>query len=345
MPPLLRLQAELFSPRKNAFFKHADVQLMLAHKDGRVAGRISAHIDHEHNRYWNERTGFFGFFESEDDPEVTTALLSAAEEWLRARGMDRIRGPMNFSTNGEVGFLVEGHDSRPVVMMPFTHAYYLRLMEGAGYEKAKDLFAWRWSREPVPEGPARMVKELRSRPEITVRRPNMKRFGEEVRTILDLYNDAWSENWGFVPATDAEAEDMVRDLKFLVDPEIVPFVEVNGIPAGVGLAIPNLNEAIYDLNGRLFPFGWIKLLWRLKVRGVRSGRLALKGIKKEFRSRQYAGLAYLVCDEFYRSGFPRFDWAELSWTLEDNGLVNSLIRKVGAEHYKTYRVYEKTLIL
>jgi hypothetical protein len=123
VPPLLRLQAELFSPRKNAFFKHADVQLMLAHKDGRVAGRISAHIDHEHNRYWNERTGFFGFFESEDDPEVTTALLSAAEEWLRARGMDRIRGPMNFSTNGEVGFLVDGHDSRPVVMMPYTHAY------------------------------------------------------------------------------------------------------------------------------------------------------------------------------------------------------------------------------
>src|SRR5512134_759974 len=119
VPPLLRLQAELFSVRKNAFFKHANVQLMLAHKDGRVAGRISAHIDHEHNRYWNERTGFFGFFESEDDPEVTTALLSAAEEWLRARGMDRIRGPMNFSTNGEVGFLVEGHDSRPVVMMPF----------------------------------------------------------------------------------------------------------------------------------------------------------------------------------------------------------------------------------
>jgi len=129
-----------------------------------------------------------------------------------------------------------------------------------------------------------------------------------------------------------------------VDPRIVPFVEVNGVPAGVGLAIPNLNEAIYDLNGRLFPFGWIKLLWRLKVRHVRSGRLVLLGIKKEFRTRQYAGLAYLVCDEFYQSAvWHRFDWAEFSWTLEDNGLINSLIRKVGAEHYKTYRVYEKLL--
>lgn len=189
-----------------------------------------------------------------------------------------------------------------------------------------------------------MVKELRKRSEISLRRPNMKRFREEVRTILDLYNDAWSDNWGFVPATDAEAEDMVRDLKFLVDPEIVPFVEVDGVPAGVGLAIPNLNEAIYDLNGRLFPFGWIKLLWRLKVRHVKSGRLVLLGIKKEFRTRQYAGLAYLICDEFYHSAvFRRFDWAEFSWTLEDNGLVNSLIRKVGAQHYKTYRIYEKAL--
>jgi len=344
VPPLLKLQNELFSPAKNAFYQHADVQLFLARKDGRVAGRISAHIDHEHNRYWSERTGFFGFFECEDDPAVAAALLCAAESWLRARGMERNRGPMNFSTNGEVGFLVEGHDSPPVVMMPYTHAYYLRLLEGAGYAKAKDLYAWRWQNQPVPAGPARMVKELRSRPEISLRRPNMKRFDEEVRTILDLYNDAWSQNWGFVPATDAEARDMVRDLKFLIDPEIVPFVEVNGVPAGVGLAVPNLNEAIHDLNGRLFPFGWAKLLWRLKVRRVRSGRLVLLGIKKEFRTREYAGLAYLVCDEFYHSAvWRRFDWAEFSWTLEDNGLVNSLIRKVGAEHYKTYRIYEKPL--
>jgi len=258
--------------------------------------------------------------------------------------MDRIRGPMNFSTNGEVGFLAEGHDRPPVVMMPYTHAYYLGLVEGAGYGRAKDLFAWLWQHQPVPEGPARMVKELRSRPEISLRRPNMKRFREEVRTILDLYNDAWSENWGFVPATDAEAEDMVRDLKFLVDPEIIPFVEVDGVPAGVCLAVPNLNEAIRDLNGRLFPFGWLKLLWRLKVRHVRSGRLVLLGIKSEFRTRQYAGLAYLLCDEIYRSAvWHHFDWAEFSWTLEDNGLVNSLIRKVGAEHYKTYRIYEKLL--
>jgi hypothetical protein len=209
----------------------------------------------------------------------------------------------------------------------------------------KDLYAWRWQAQPVPAGsPARMATELRSRPEVTVRRAEMSRFGEEVRTILQLYNDSFAQNWGFVPATDGEAEAMARDLKLIVDPDIVPVVEVNGQPAGVALAIPNLNEAIRDLNGRLFPFGFAKLLWRLKVRRVRSGRLLILGIKKEFRTRQYAGLAYLLCDEIYRAATERgYEWAEFSWTLEDNNLINNLIEKVGAKHYKTYRLYEKAL--
>ena len=344
VPPLLKLQHELFSPKQNAFYQHADVQLFLARRGDRVAGRISAHIDHEHNRYWNEHTGFFGFFECENDPAVAAALLSTAERWLQQRGMDRIRGPMNFSTNGEVGFLVEGRDLPPVIMMPYTHAYYLDLVESEGYEKVKDLLAWRWRYQTVPEGPAKMVKELRKRPEISVRRASMKRFRQEVHMILDLYNDAWSENWGFVPATEAEADQMSRDLKMIVDTRIVPVVEINGVPAGVSLAVPNLNEAIHDLNGRLFPFGFIKLLWRLKVRRIKSGRLLLFGLKKEFRTRQYAGLAYLLCEEMYVGAMAAaFDWAEFSWTLEDNGLVNALARKIGAEHYKTYRIYEKML--
>jgi hypothetical protein len=259
--------------------------------------------------------------------------------------MDRIRGPLNFSTNGEVGFLANAFDQPPNVLMPYTHSYYLPLVERCGYAKVKDLFAWRWQAQPVPAGsPARMAAELRARPEVAVRRANMKRFRQEVRTILDLYNDAWAQNWGFVPATDAEAEAMAHDLKLIVDPDIVPVVEVNGQPAGVALAIPNLNEAIRDLNGRLFPFGFLKLLWRLKVRRVRSGRLLILGIKKEFRTRQYAGLAYLLCDEIYRGATERgYEWAEFSWTLEDNHLINNIIEKVGAKHYKTYRLYEKAL--
>ena len=345
VPPLLRLQGELFDPKRNAFYQHADVQLFLARRGGEVVGRLSAHIDHEHNRYHQERTGFFGFFECENDPDAASALLAAAESWLRERGMDRVRGPLSFSVNSEVGLLVDGFDSPPVILMPYSQPYYMELLEQCGYEKAKDLYAWRWARQPVPAGrPARMAKELRERPEVTVRRAEMRRFNEEVRTILGLYNDAWSENWGYVPATEAEAEQMARDLRLIVDPAIVPVVEIDGKPAGVAMAVPNVNEAIRDLNGRLFPFGFIKLLWRLKVRRVKTGRLLLLGVKKEFRTRQYAGLGYLLCDEMYRGATERgYKWAELSWTLEDNGLINSLVTKVGAEHYKTYRIYEKAL--
>jgi len=344
VPPLLRLQDELFSPKKNAFFQHADVQLFLARRGAVVVGRVSAHIDHEHNRYHDERTGFFGFFEAENNPAVAGLLLGSAESWLGERGMERVRGPMNFSINGEIGFLVEGFDSPPVVLMTYTPEYYLGLVEACGYAKAKDLYAWRWTTQRVPDGPARMVAELRSRPEVRVRRVDMKRFAAEVRTILDLYNDSFRANWGFVPATEAEAEQMARDLKLIVDTRVMPFVEVDGEPVGVALAVPNLNEAIRDLNGRLFPFGFLKLLWRLKVRRPTSGRLVILGVRKEYRTRRYAGLAYLLCDEIRRGAVESgFEWAEFSWTLEDNNLINNLIEKIGAERYKTYRLYEKAL--
>ncbi len=344
VPPLLRLLREELSPRHNPFFQHADVQLFLARRDGQVVGRLSAQIDHEHNRYHKERTGFFGFFEAENDPEVAAALLGRAEEWLRQRGMDRVRGPLSFSINGEVGFLVEGFDSPPMIMMPYTRPHYLDLLEQSGYVKAQDLFAWRWERQPVPEGPARIVKELRERPEVKVRRANLRRFDEEMHTILDLFNEAWSETWGFVPATEAEAKKLAREIRLIADTNIVPMVEIDGKVAAVALGLPNLNEAIHDLNGRLFPIGFIKLLWRLKVRRPKNGRLILLGVKKEFRNRRYAGLAYLLCDEIYRGAKASgYEWAEFSWTLEDNRLINTMIQNVGCERYKTYRVYEKAL--
>ncbi len=343
--PLLMLEKQRFSPKHNAFYKHADVALFVARRGDRVVGRISAQVDTEHNRYHSEHTGFFGFYESEDDPDVARALLTTAEDWLRERGMDSIRGPLSFSVNGEVGFLMDGFDLAPLPLMPYTQRYYLPLMEGAGYTKAKDLFAWRWERVTIPDGPPRrMVDALRARPDIKVRRARMKDFRQEVDTILELYNDAWSANWGFVPATRAEADQMSNDLKLVVDPAIVPFVEVNGVPAGVALALPNINWAMQPLKGHLFPFGWLRLLWRLKVRRPESGRLLLLGIKKEFRTREYAGLAYLLCDEIYLAANDRgYNWAEFGWTLEDNGLINALIKKIGAEQYKSYRIYEKPL--
>lgn len=343
--PLLYTEKQRFSASHNPFFRHGDVQLFIARQEGRPVGRISAHIDREHVRHQKENVAFFGFFESPNDPEVAAALLSTAESWARGRGVGAIRGPMNFSINSEIGFLADGFDSPPLPLMPYNPPYYLDLVEGLGYEKAKDLYAWRWERQPVPDGPPRrMVAELRARPGVTIRRARMGDFRREVQTILDLYNDAWQDNWGFVPATQAEADQMAKDLRLIADPRIVPFVEVDGVPAGVALAIPDYYWAIKPLNGRLFPFGWLRFLWRLKVRRPKSGRLLLLGIKKEFRSRRYAGLAYLLCDEIYLGAMEAgFEWAEFSWTLEDNGLINSLIKKVGAEHYKTYRIYEKRL--
>lgn len=344
VPPLLRLEKETFSAKHNAFYQHADVQLFVARRGSAVLGRISAQIDHENNRYHGEKAGFFGFFESVDDAGVANALLSTAEDWLRGRGMECARGPLSFSTNGIAGFLTDAFDKKPVVMMPYNPPYYLDLMERCGYARTKDLYAWLWGGQPVSGTQAKIVDELRARPEVTIRRARMSDFENEVRTILDLYNDAWAENWGYVPATDAEAEQLARDVKMLADPEIVPFVEVDGVPVGVALALPNLNEAIADLNGRLFPTGWAKLLWRLNRKKIRSGRLLLLGIKKEFRTRKYAGLAYLLCDEIYKAARERgYEWAEFSWTLEDNHLINSLIGKIGAVHYKTYRLFEKAL--
>ena len=345
VPPLMMTEHERFSPKQNPFYQHADVQLFLARRNGKIAGRISAHIDHEHLRAHNERAGFFGFFECGHRPDVASALLAVAEDWLRERGMASIRGPLNFSINGEVGFLAEGFDSPPLPLMPYTQPHYLGLVEGCGYEKAKDVLAWRWESQPVPDGPPRrMVDELRARPDIKIRRARMNDFRAEVERLLDMYNDAWSENWGYVPATRAEADQMSKDLKLIVDPAIVPIVEVDGRPAAMALAIPNFHWALHPLNGKLFPFGWARFLWRLKVRRPDSGRLLLLGVKKEFRTREYAGLAYLLCDEIYHAANERgYKWAEFSWTLEDNGLINSLIRKVGAKHYKTYRIYEKAL--
>jgi hypothetical protein len=345
VPPLLFTEKQRFSAKHNAFYRHADVALFLARRGSRVVGRISAQVDREHNRFHDERTGFFGFFECEDDAETAAALLTAAEDWLRERGMASVRGPLNFSINGEIGFLVEGHGRSPLPLMTYTPEYYLALVESAGYVKAKEVHAWRWQSQPVPEGPPRkMVDELRARPDVSARRARMSDFNAEVRRLLDMYNDAWSENWGFVPATDAEAEQMAADLRLIVDTAIIPVVEIGGVPAGMALAIPNYNWALKPLNGRLLPFGWLRFLWRLKIRRPKSGRLLLLGIKKEFRTRQYAGLAYLLCDEIYRGAVERgYRWAEFGWTLEDNGLVNSLIKKVGARRYKTYRIYEKAL--
>ena len=342
--PLLFLERQRFDPKTNPFLQHADAQLFLARRDGQTVGRISAQVDHEHNRYHSERMGFFGFFECEDDPDTARTLLDAAGGWLRERGMEAVRGPLSFSINQEAGLLIEGFDMPPMVVMAYSRPYYGRLIESAGYEKVQDLYAWRYDWTTVPSKAHRSMEELRRRPEITIRSANMSRFGEEMATILDVFNSTWSDNWGFVPVTPAEARHLWEELRRIADANLIIIVEVDEKAAGVIMALPDINEAIHELKGRLFPFGWAKLLWRLKVSHPKTGRLLLFGINKEYRTRRYAAMAYLLCDEIYRRSRDRgYEWAEFSWTLEENTAVNTMIRNVGCHKYKTYRIYEKPL--
>ncbi|HVH41569.1 MAG TPA: hypothetical protein VM925_04475, partial [Labilithrix sp.] len=260
-------------------------------------------------------------------------------------GMKTVRGPMSLNINEELGCLVEGFDSPPVLLNPHHRAYQGGLIEKAGYTKKKDFFGWRYE---VGEPNARVRKaqeDIRAMPEVTVRRLSRKDIDRDVDLTLDIFNDAWTENWGYVPFSRREAEKMAADLKLFLVPEITALVLIDNEPAAVALALPNLNELIPDLHGKLFPFGLPKLLYRLKVEGAKSARLLILGIKKKFRiQRKYAGLSLFLYAEMNDGGRRvGITWGELGWTLEDNAAVNTGIKMMGAKKYKTYRVYEKSL--
>jgi hypothetical protein len=344
VPNLLMLQREVFDERKNPFFEHGEAQLFLALKDGEPAGRISAHIDRLHNEYHHERTGFFGFFESRDDAEAAGALFSAASEWLAARGMDRVRGPMNFSVNEEVGTLVDGFDKPPMIAMTHSLPYYDTLIRGAGFEKAMDLFAYRWDIKPPPQRILKAVDSAMSMPGVTYRTVSMRHLRRDVDIMLAIYNDAWKDNWGFVPVTEREAQKMASDLRLIADPNIGIIVEVEGEPAGMIIGLPNLYECIRDFRGFLNPLNVAKLVWRLKVRKPETGRLLLFGVKRRFQTRSFVGLPYLLLYQLYLgSQKGRYKWGEMSWVLENNGALNAIMPHWDAYVYKRYRIYEKQI--
>jgi hypothetical protein len=346
VPNLLLLQREAVDPKKNPFFEHGEAQLFVARKDGRDAGRISAHIDRLHNEFHGERTGFFGFFESVDDPDVAAALFAAAEGWLRQRGMERARGPMNFSVNEEVGLLVDGFEHPPMIAMTHALPYYDRLVKAAGYEKAVDLYAYRWDIKPPPARIMKVVQMARETPGVRARTVDMRHLQRDVEIMLDIYNDAWKDNWGYVPATPREARKMASDLRLIADPNIGVIVEVDGEPAGMIIGLPNLYECIRDFRGFINPWNALKLLWRLKVRKPETGRLLLFGVRQKFRRvRALAGLPFLLLYELYLgSQKGRYKWGEMSWVLENNGALNAIMPYWDAYVYKRYRIYEKALL-
>ena len=336
---------ERLDPKKNPFFEHAEGTVFTAHQNGKCVGRITAQIDREHLERHKDETGFFGFLDTIDDAEVARALLAKAEGWLRQRGMKKARGPYSLSINEEAGCLVEGFDQPPVLLNPHHRSYQGGLIEQAGYTKEKDLLGWRYEVGDLNARVRKARDDIKAMPEVSSRPLSKKDLARDVTITLDIFNDAWSDNWGFVPATRKEAAKMQADLKLFLMPEITRIVTIDGEPAAVALALPNVNELIPDLHGKLFPFGIAKLLYRLKVQGAKSGRLLILGIKKKYRlQRKYAGLSLFLYAEMNDGGRRvGMTWGELGWTLEDNAAVNTGIRMMGAKKYKTYRVYSKEL--
>ncbi len=331
--------------KKNPFFEHGEGAYFTAHRNGFCVGRCTAQIDRLHLNRYRDDAGFFGFFDTVDDEEVARALLDSARRWLKERGMKRMRGPFSLCINEELGCLVEGFDTPPMIFMSHHRPYQGGLIEKAGLAKLKDFYAWRYQVGNIPERAAKATREIEQLPEVSARHVDVKNLERDVRIVMDVFNDAWSDNWGFVPFTESELRKMAADLRLIIDPEITYIAYVDGEPAAVALATPNLNEAIRDLGGKVLGPGLPKLLYRLKVKGTKTARLAILGIKKKYRSqRKYAGLSIYLYSKMNEAGRRSgYQWGELSWTLEDNGPVNVAIKLMGGKIYKRYRVYEREI--
>ena len=344
VPPLAIERRMHLSPKHNPFFQHAKWQAWIALRGEQAVGRISAQIDALHLERYADATGFFGMLDAEDNGETFSALIRTAEEWLADQGIRRVRGPFNLSINEEIGLLVDGFDTPPVFMMGHARPYYSARIEQCGYQKAKDVLAYMVA--PDFNAPPLMRQLVaKSARRVKVRSINLKRFDDELALLRDIFNDAWAENWGFVPFTVAEFAELGKNLRFLVSPELIQIAEVDGEAAAFIVGLPNVNEAIRGLGGKLFPLGWLKLLWCLKVRFPTSARVPLMGVRRKFQhTRLGPGLAFMVIDavrtELHRRGATQI---ELSWILEDNEGMRHIIESIGGRAYKRYRIYERQM--
>lgn len=340
VPPLKKEVRAILDQQHHPFWEHARRELFLARRNNQVVGRISAQVDDNYNNLWNEKLGSFGFFETVDDQEVANALFDAAADWVKSQGMTVLRGPMSPSSNDEWGFLLEGFDRPPVLMMPYNPPYYLKLAENWGLAKAKDLLAFiKYSSKPMPERLVTLALKLRENPRITVRPVNMKDLANEMRIIKELYNASWQQNWGFSPMTDKEMDLLAKNLKSFADPGMVLLAFYDGKPAGLSITLPDMNQILARLKGR---FGLLEILkflyYKNRITGVRA---LVFGFKQEYRR---LGLPVLLFYETELYGRKKgYQWCELSWNLEDNRLINDFDRELGAEVYKRYRVMEKAL--
>jgi GNAT superfamily N-acetyltransferase len=339
VPPLRRDERRRWSPRHNAFLAHAEVALWMATVDGRPAGRIAAIDDRRHDETHGEQVTWFGFFEAESDA-VAQALLGAVERHARTRGRLIVRGPVNPSLNESAGLLVHGFDREPYLLMPYNPPYYQTFVERAGYRKAKDLLAWHIDLDgPLPGRIARVADRLAGRAGFTIRPVDLGAFDRDLDALQRIYAEAWRDNWGFVVPTPAEIGQLARELRPIVDPELVLFVERCGEPVAFAVTLPDLNQVLRRMRGSLWPVGVVHFLRRRAI--IDQVRMLMLGVLPEVRG---LGLYPVLIAESYRRAAARgYRRAELSWTLEDNDAINAGIVAAGGRHYKTYRLYEKRL--
>lgn len=345
VPPLRMEQKRLVNPRKNPFFEHGRMQLFLARDGaGRVVGRIAGIVNGEHLRKYDDGVGFFGFFESVDDPAVSDALFDAAEGWLRAQGLSASRGPANPSLNDVAGLLVDGFESPPYILMAHNPPYYEQLLLRRGYRRAMTMWAYFVHQKYVDFPRFRRGVDLvyRRHPGLHLRQIDMGRFDEEVQTIRSIYNDAWSENWGFVPATEAEFEHLARDLKQILDPRMIFMLELDGEVIAFSVAIPNLNQVLRGIpGGRLLPTGLLRLLAAERFGGIQEVRLPLLGVRKAHQGRGFDAILILAAAEKIPPiGFPS---CEMSWILESNPAMKNALEALGGVKDKEYAMFERSL--
>ncbi len=342
VPPLIMDRLKILNKKKNPFFKHAEAEYFLAYQDGEVVGRIAAITNQMHNDFHQDNIGFFGFLEGINDTNIFEALLDTAKDWLRDKGKDAMIGPMNPSTNDEIGFLIEGFDTPPFFMMTHNPPYYKEIMEKLKYEKAKDVYAYYIHKDTIviSDKLLRVTEAIRKKFNVKLRAVNLKDFDAELERIRYVYNNAWAKNWGFVPMTPEEFDFIADDFRKIIDPRLVLIAEIEGKPVGFSLALPDYNKVFAKIkNGRLFPTGWITFLRERKK--IKSLRVITLGVVQELQHSGIGGLFYL--ETFQRGTKAGYVDAEMSWILEDNDLMNRAARLLGGDPYKIYRIYGTSL--
>jgi hypothetical protein len=341
VPMLISESRKFFDRKINPFFLHSDAKFFVAKKDGRPVARIAGIVNNRHNEFNKEKTGFFGFFECPNDVELAKELYAVAAEYVKTAGLNIFRGPANYSSNDDWGFLADGFNSLPVFQMPYNPPYYLELAEKCGFAKCKDLLAYRIdNKKGFPEKAIRVAELIRKRENILVRKIDMSKFEKELTYFRQIYNEAWSQNWGFIPMTEPELDHLAQDFKKIIDPNIVFFAFVHDEPAGFSISMPDLNVVFKKMNGRLFPTGLFKYLWHTKIRrSIDHIRIMALGVVPKY---QKFGIDSIFYIDTYRHGIANgYYWGEMSWILEDNAMMNRAAQMMGGTAYKRYRLYEK----